>query len=306
MHATDFYATQSLITDPGPTIAKLTDLPRDLRALQQLTSQLIFHYRADGDLAANQIAPARIAEIDSRYARTIFARLFALTDQPLTTRRAPHERVVGCCRDFSVLFLALARQQGIPARGRVGFASYFLDGWYLDHMIVEAWDAPAQRWRLIDPQLRAGHQDPHDGVVIDPLDLSADRFIVGPQAWHACRTGNANPEQFVVDPGLLEPITRSWPYLAHNLVLDLAALNKHEMILWDAWGLGGQLTHTKEELTILDKTAAAMLAEPFALNTLQQLYQRDGLRLPKTVTTYSPAGSPQELPTQTVVGAIPD
>ncbi|WP_328646029.1 hypothetical protein OHS58_42375 [Amycolatopsis sp. NBC_00348] len=33
------------------------------------------------------------------------------------------------------------------------------------------------------------------------------------------------------------PHLRGLPYARHNLVLDLAALNKHEMILWDVWGV---------------------------------------------------------------------
>ena len=35
----------------------------------------------------------------------------------------------------------------------------------------------------------------------------------------------------VGDPGLDIAMTRSWPFLVHNLLQDLAALNKYEMVL---------------------------------------------------------------------------
>jgi transglutaminase-like putative cysteine protease len=53
---------------------------------------------------------------------------------------------VGCCRDFTVLFFALARHKGVPAREWVGFATYFAAGWAVDHEIAEVWDAAEHRW----------------------------------------------------------------------------------------------------------------------------------------------------------------
>jgi hypothetical protein len=44
---------------------------------------------------------------------------------------------------------------------------------------------------------------------------------------------------------------RGWSYLRHNLVQDLAALNRHEQLLWDTWGLTGPNPSTPEELTLL-------------------------------------------------------
>ena len=38
---------------------------------------------------------------------------------------SPQQRHLGCCRDFSLFFTALMREQGVPARSRVGFVGYF-------------------------------------------------------------------------------------------------------------------------------------------------------------------------------------
>ena len=94
--------------------------------------------------AENGIAPERISEVDTRYAAAMFARLGELADLPLSAARQPRQRLVGCCRDFTVLFVSMARHKGIPSRARVGFAGYLIDG--LDgpsQLLFASW--PGQR-----------------------------------------------------------------------------------------------------------------------------------------------------------------
>src|SRR5215475_1127014 len=101
-----YYARHSRVTEPGRFTDRVMEIPGSLTAMRAAARQLVFHYRAGGDYAANGIAPDRISEIDTRYAEDMLARIFALSDQPLTAARVPGERMVGCCRDFTVLFLA--------------------------------------------------------------------------------------------------------------------------------------------------------------------------------------------------------
>ena len=188
----DVYAAQSAFSDPGPWASRLDAVPGDIAGLARTARQLVFHYRADGDFAANGVAPERIAEIDTRYAAPMFERLFALDDRPLTSERAPAQRLVGCCRDFTLLFLAMARHHGIPARARVGFATYFVPGWALDHAVAEVWDAAAGRWRLVEAQLRDGFVDRTDNTLLDTLDLPRDRFLTGARSLVRGRSSSAN------------------------------------------------------------------------------------------------------------------
>lgn len=285
-----FYATQSRVTDPGRFADRLGEIPADLRSMAGAARQLVFHYRADGDFAQNGIDADRIAEIDTRYAEPMLARIFELADQSLTADRAPKQRLVGCCRDFTVLFLAIARCHGVPARGRVGFARYFAPGWFIDHEIAEVWDAGRPGWRLVDPELADGHVDRSDGATIDPLDVPPDRFIAGPHAWRGCRAGTLDAERFVVDPELQIPATRGWPQVRHNLILDLAALVKNEMVLWDAWGLAEAGRESgSAQLTQLDELAAATCCSDLPLDQAQSLHQREEFRVPPVVTSFSPA-----------------
>ena len=235
-----------------------------------------------------------MAEIDSRHAETMLDRLAALADQPLTEPRQPQERLVGCCRDFTVLFLAMARSLAIPARARVGFGSYFVRDYKLDHELAEVWDSAENRWRLLDANIGDGYRDPNDGATIDPLDVPRDRFLVAGAAWQRCRRDEDDPASFVVSPQLELPDTRGWPYLRHNLVHDLAALNKTEMLLWDGWGLAEQREVGDDELALLDRLAALTAAADPPLAELRRLFQEEALRVPPVVTSWNPlTGEPR-------------
>lgn len=283
----DYYSSQSRFTDPGGMGPWLDAVPVDLAAIRGVSSQSVFHYWANGDVREHGFSKDRMTEINLRYAEDMLERLHQLNPAPPTSERKAAERVLGCCRDHTVLFVTMARRHGIPARVRVGFATYFVAGWYVDHVIAEVWDAAQARWRLMEPQVDDGHVDPSDETVLDVHDVPRDRFVVGPQAWAACRSGAADPERFVVAPGLDVPFLRSWSYLAHNLVLDLAALAKHEMLLWDGWGLIDTVEPPDEAARGRLDSLAARLQEP-SLDTIAAEFADEALRVPPVVRCSSP------------------
>jgi hypothetical protein len=142
-----YYAQQSPFTDPGRRVNILDDLPRDVSGLCQVVQGLVVHYRL-GHLFDLEIPEERLPEIDTRYAESMLERIAELENRSLTEERPPEKRLVGCCRDFTVLFVAMARHLGIPARARVGFADYFVPDYNVDHEVAEVWDAGERRWRL--------------------------------------------------------------------------------------------------------------------------------------------------------------
>ena len=284
MNEHGFWAAQSLVTEPGPAAAAIDRLPPDLGALRAASQQLVFHFWADGDWAENGIGPERISEIDTRYAAAMFARLGELADLPLSAARQPRQRLVGCCRDFTVLFVAMARHKGIPARARVGFAGYLIDGRLIDHEIAEVWDGSAERWRLVEPEIDDGHTDPADGASFDALDVPRDRFLTAPRAWQLARSGTIDPERFIDGPGL-----GIWSWLRHNLVHDLAALNKTEMLLHEVWGVDLRTPPGPGELPVLDELATLTGQPSPPLAGLRAAYRRPEFAVPDTVTSYSRA-----------------
>jgi transglutaminase superfamily protein len=284
-----YYASQGPITDPGPQAPALAGLPGDLRGLTRVVQGLVFHYFADEGISGWRPPPERIAEIDTRHASAMLARLAALDARPLTEPRPPERRLVGCCRDLTVLLCTLARAQGIPVRARVGFARYFSPDFHVDHEIVEWWDAGQHRWRLADPELSERHLD-HYRIGFDPFDVPRDQFLVGGGAWQLCRSGAADPETFGLAPELPQP--RGLSFVRSHVVQDLAALNKMELLLWDVWGL--MQAESGVELALLDEVAERT-QEPDGFGHARRLHATPGLAVPDRVRCLSPAVGPHEV-----------
>jgi hypothetical protein len=285
----DYYATHGPITDPGAAAAAFARLPADLRALTRIVQGLVFHYFADEHLFGWTPPKERLPEIDSRGVPAMLSRLAALDPRPLTEPRPPERKLVGCCRDFTVLLAAMARHHGIPVRARVGFARYFSPGFHVDHEILEWWDAGQRRWRLVDPELSERHVA-HFRIDFDPFDVSRDQFLVGGRAWQLCRAGQADPATFGITPQLPQP--RGLHLIRGHVVQDLAALNKRELLRWDVWGLMERRTDL--DLGLIDEVAErTQAADGFA--DVQRLYTLPGLAVPGRVRCLSPAVGPREV-----------
>ena len=294
------WASQSPVTSPGPAAAAAIDaLPADVALLREAASQLVFHFQTGGDFVSSGVPDERMAEIHTRYADAMLALLLSRGEPSLARSRTAADRVVGCCRDATVLFVALARHKGIPARARVGFAAYITPGWLIDHVIAEAWDAGEQRWRLIDPQMSRSWTPSVNGRPVDWSDLTPDQFITGPRAWQAARAGTSDPGRHGHPESDL-PVLRGWPMLADHVVHDLAALNKTEMLLWDGWGLlltpgwtsPGPIPES--DAALLDEVCLATADSSVPPDVVAALAARDGLRIPDTVTRVDPSGRPPQ------------
>lgn len=285
MNDLKFYAHQSPITDPGAFADAYADLPADMAKLSRIAQGLVFHYFADESIFGVAPAPERMREIDDRYVHVMLKRLLDLDDGPLGMNRPPERRILGCCRDFSALLCSMARHCNIPARLRVGFATYFIPDFYADHVVVEYWDASEGRWRLADPELSPLHAERY-AIDFNPLDVPHAQFLVGGRAWKMYRAGEADPDRFGVTP---ESPIRGWRFILNRLMLDLAALNAREMLQWDSWGLM-ESDLSDNDLKLLDRVADLTLSADDSFEALQTLFQTaPGMRLPATITSFSPA-----------------
>jgi len=273
----DYYASHGPVTDPGAEAAAFAGLPADLPALTRIVQGLVFHYMADEALFGWKPPKERLGEIDSRTLPAMLARLRALDGRPLTEARPPERRILGCCRDFTVLLCAMARHHGIPVRARVGFATYFSPGFHVDHEILEWWDTGQRRWRLLDPELSERHVA-HFKIGFNPFDVPRDQFLVGGRAWQLCRTGAADPDTFGLVPELSFP--RGLKFVRGHVVQDLAALNKVELLLWDVWGL--MEAGPEAALPLLDEAAERTQATD-GYADVRRLYATPGLSVPARV-----------------------
>lgn len=267
-----YYAAPGIMTDPGAQADLLTGLPGDLPGLCQVVqSQLIHVFWAER--YGRQLSEEEKVTLNVRPAAEKLARIRQVQPAGLLTPRPLELRQVGNCRDFSLLLCTLQRHQGIPARARCGFATYFEPGKYVDHWVVEYWDAPRQRWVMVDAQLDAFQQQVL-GIDFDPLDTPPERFIVAGRAYQMCRRGQANPDDF----GIFD--MHGLDFIQGDVVRDFMSLNKIEILPWDwGWGL---LTEAKfADMAFFDALTNLLAGEDASFERLRALYESDpSLALP--------------------------
>ena len=274
----DFYIRPTTMMFGGSYAPMFAGLPNDLAALVRIVQGLLLHEHAAPEYGVT-LTDERRNEVQLRSVEQMLNRLLAHDNQPLSVARPISNRLVGVCRHFTILLVALLRAKGVPARARCGFGSYFKRGHFYDHWVCEYWNAAEARWVRVDAQLD-DVQRKMLNVDFNVFDVPRDRFVIASEAWRRCRAGEVDPSQFgIFDMGGL------W-FVAGNLVRDVAALNNMEMLPWDVWGA---MPHPDEllqndQLEFFDRLAALTRAPDTTLTELRMLYTDDDrLRVPGTV-----------------------
>jgi hypothetical protein len=285
-----FYATQSTFSDPGELAGVYADLPHDPTELARISRDLLIH-RGEGDLFGHTHPTDRLHnDAESRYVDGILRILVDRNPAPLTVRREPADRFVGICRDFTLLHCSFLRHVGIPARLRSGFADYFgTTGFHGDHVVTEYWDEK-RGWLLADAQLTDPAVTANWPVDFDPMDVPRDRFLVAGAAWQAIRENGADERTFGLH-GPQEGPFWGERFVAGNIRLDLAALNRVETLLWDVWGEdeGEPGTPLPEQSRKFYDGVAPVISGEVTFEAARKLFTEDDtLRTPPTVTCYAP------------------
>ena len=269
------------LTAKGARFAELGALPTDLGQLCEAIQGVLVHSDLTAWLYDVNLPEVRLNEKHIRPLAQALTRIHELAPQPLTVRRQPKDRMAVVCRHFTQLLCTTLREQGIPARARVGFGAYFNPGKFEDHWVGEYWNAAQRRWILVDAQLDAVQRNTFK-VDFDPRDVPRDRFIIAGDAWQQCRAGRGDPAAFGLSPINLNGL---W-FIAGNILRDLAALNRMELLPWDVWGMmpRNDAELTAEKTALLDQLAALTMAGDEAFPETRRLYESDErLRVPTTV-----------------------
>lgn len=273
----DYYRGAEPLTDPTPHAALLHALPRDLGELCAAIQRLVLHMHWSPGYGVT-LSDEHRRDAQARSLSGILEAILAHDARPLDAPRPPAARFAGTCRDFTVMLCAALRHQGVPARARCGFGAYFREGTFEDHWVCEHWSEERSRWIRTDAQLDAFQQQALK-LRFDPLDLPEDAFLVAGRAWKSCADGALDPNQF----GIFEMRGR-W-FIAGNVLRDLAALNRLELLPWDCWGLMLELDEsdvfTPEQLRVLDRAAALTLSCDDDFDAMRSLYRSEpALRVP--------------------------
>jgi hypothetical protein len=283
--ALKYYAMPGPFTDLSAHDVRVRDLPRTLPELCQVVQGLIVH-PFHAELYGLTPKALRQDEVQIRSASAMLDRILALDPRPLSNPRPPERRFVGNCRHFTVLLCAFLRAHGASARARCGFGAYFEPSWFVDHWVGEVWDETRGSWRLVDAQLDALQRESHR-ITFDPLDVPRTQFLVGGDAWQRCRRGSADPERF----GILD-MHGLW-FVLQNLVRDLAARAKRELLPWDGWGL--MLDRERYDdpivLALLDRVAELTQAGDERHAQVLALHDSEPeLCVPRRIVSFGPGG----------------
>ena len=272
----DYYAAPGPMTDLTGVPAEVFDgLPTDPVGLCRTVPGLIVH-----EMWANaygfDVPEDRLTDLQARSAVEMTDVIRRLDAGPLSAARPAEQRMVGNCRHFSTLSCALLRRAGIPARARCGFGMYFEPGKYVDHWVTEYWHAGERRWVRIDSQLDAV-QRAAINPEFDTEDLPPGPFLPAGEAWRQCRTGRADPNTF----GIFE-FWGLW-FVQANVVRELAALNKVELLPWDVWGLMTVQEEPDAAVSSLTDTVADVISGDDT-DAVRRVYEdNEGLRVPDKV-----------------------
>jgi hypothetical protein len=270
----DLWKQATALSSPGRRAGLLKELPQGPQALAGVVQGLLMHEHIASTygltLDGEQHAQAQVRSVEG-----MLDGIARHDARPLTAARAPGDRQVGVCRHFTLMHVAMLREQGVAARARCGFAAYFMEGKVLDHWVTEYWNESRKRWVLVDSQLDA-HQCRLFKIDFDPLDVPRDKFLVAGDAWTLCRSGKADPGAF----GVLD-MFGFW-FIAGNVIRDVAALNNREMLPWDMWG-GMSQTDADIDLDFIDRLAVLTHEPDRHLDALRDAYDDARIAVPPTV-----------------------
>ena len=272
----EYYAAPGPMTTLAGVPAEVFDgLPTDPVGLCRAVPGLIVH-EMWASAYGFDVPESRLTDLQARSAVEMTDAIWRLNAAPLSSARPVEQRMVGNCRHFSTLSCALLRRAGIPARARCGFGAYFEPGKYVDHWVTEYWNEAEHRWVRIDAQL----DDVQRAAIapdFDTEDLPPGPFLPAGEAWRQCRTGRADPDTF----GIFE-FWGLW-FVQANVVRELAALNRMELLPWDVWGAMAFQQEPDAAATSLTDTVAGVIVGG-DVDAIRTLYEdSDDLRVPDKV-----------------------
>jgi hypothetical protein len=281
------YTAQTRFSDPGVHAELFDALPDDIAGIAAVVRNLLIHYRGGGI----EFTGERLAEIDNRWVSAILATDQKRNGTALAEPREPIDRVVGCCRDYTLTFVSVLRHKGIPARSRIGFGNYFAEGFNHDHVVAEYWNG--DRWVMIDSQM-----DPSEPrFTFDVADMPAGPFKSAAEVWLGYRSGELDGNLYGADPDPDAALKLYGGWFIRNYVhYQLAHLNGDELLLWDNWGaMSDRLDGADVDLT--DRIARLMVAsdngDETATKEVDELYRTDpALTFAGRSFITSPTGAP--------------
>ena len=271
MDTLTYFASQSALTDLGKYGEQYAAVPADVTAICGVVQGLFLKQE---ERYKYPIVNERLLGTHARQVSAVldWVMKFKKGGNVVDAREIP-DKFLASSSDYANLFVAICREKGIAARKRVGFAN----GASCDY--AEYWDGSA--WKQIDPSGEI------EGEIVSAAKV-----------WTACRAGEDDAAKYVADA---QTKHIGWEAVRTNLILDLAAMNKVELLNWDRYGwlLRPFADFSDKALATMDTAAAALLKADEDFDAVLAVYENEeGLQAPRMIKCDTPLVPPHkaELP----------
>ncbi len=271
-----YYREHGLMTEVNMMKEMVKDIPKDIEKIVEYSQNILIHQHWAKKYGVS-LNKQRVEEPWVRRFEDKLKFLKKIGFHHVSEKKSVEEKMVGICRDYAVVAAALCRECGIPARARCGFGTYFEEGKYIDHWVLEYYNEDKEKWILVDPQLDTFQQE-QLSITFNPLDIDDTHFITGPRAWLMCRENKADANLF----GIFQ--WWGYDYLKCNLILDVNSLIKVPMQPWDGWAgyKNMQVSEmTEEDYNTLDELSQLALQVDDNLDALHTyIKQHNKIKVP--------------------------
>ncbi len=117
-------------------------------------------------------------------------------DPNFNLNRKIEDKIHVCCRETSILLIAILKAKNIPSRIRCGFThSVSQNNGAGEHWIAEYYDKNEERWILVDLTLQYDDGILEElGIDYPLIDMPRDKFIFSAEAYLGLRSGKYKEE----------------------------------------------------------------------------------------------------------------
>lgn len=243
-------------SDPRAHRAHLQELPADAAALPDVLEEFVIHHAVARALG-HDVPPAAENDRNLRLVSRLLDAAMLRDPRPLAKPRALADYLYCTCHDFALLAASALRERDIPARLRVGYASYLRKGYWEDHWVCE--HRNSAKWAVLDAQLgsraRAALR-----ISFDITDVPQTAWRSAASIWGDIRSGKIDPSTCGVS---FAGISGAW-FVAASVLRDAASLAGIECLPWDFWGPGRafRASHDVSEAQARDIDALANALDP--------------------------------------------
>ncbi|TFV42533.1 transglutaminase domain-containing protein [Bradyrhizobium frederickii] len=270
---------------PGAQRERLSELPSSPTTLADALANFLMAY---GSAKARGVDVSPEAEEDRnlRSVARLLETAFFRDSRSLTVRRRAAGCLYGTCHDFALLAVSALRESGIPARLRVGFASYLRPGRWEDHWVCE--HKASGQWAIFDAELNSRARTAR-GITFDGTNIPKSRWQSAAAIWQKIEAGEIDPAICGIS---FANLSGKW-FVARSMLQDAAALAGIETLPWDNWGpalrFGATRQLTEEQTKDFDALAVTLNPPPITRAEAENVLTRFPWAKPTPVVVSFPS-----------------